>query len=160
MTRWWSVEAAKVWLVVGGGGWWSRGGGGEVVVEGTWKLRKPPTSHRDSLVVVEGRWRLRKWAFLTPGERNPDTRGIALSHICVGMPMVMRRVSCVNFGEFYRQCTATDKGYLITPWHPEAGKPYLFMLNSSALWKATLHSLISWKSPPLMHERLNSSKLC
>src|ERR1700678_581342 len=28
MTRWWSVEAAKVWLVVGGGGWWSRGGGG------------------------------------------------------------------------------------------------------------------------------------
>src|SRR5271168_3936060 len=60
MTRWWSVEAAKVWLVVGGGGWWSRGGGREVVVEGTWKLRKPPTSRRDSLVVVAGRWRLRK----------------------------------------------------------------------------------------------------
>jgi hypothetical protein len=62
------------------------------------------------------------WAFLTPGERNPDTRGIAFSHICVGMPMVVvRQDLCDNFGEFYRQCTATDKGYPITPWHPETG---------------------------------------
>jgi hypothetical protein len=41
------------------------------------------------------------WAFLTPGERNPDTRGIALSHICVGMPMVVvRQVLWFDFGKF------------------------------------------------------------
>src|SRR5271168_1748696 len=75
MTRWWLVEAAKVWLVVGGGGWWSRGGGREVVVEGTWKLRKPPMSRRDSLVeVVVERWWLvvERW-WLVVGVREVAT---------------------------------------------------------------------------------------
>jgi hypothetical protein len=84
---------------VGRGGWdeWLgrvSGMGGETLVKNLQKGKK------NTFSVVGMIWPS-SWAFLTPGERNPDTRGIAFSHISVGMPMVVvRQILWVDFGDF------------------------------------------------------------